>query len=184
MNTNNKNRVCPVEHARVLDRSFRKLLQNPKKILKPYIINGMKVLDFGCGPGFFTLKIAKMVGKTGKVIAADLQQGMLDKLKLKIQNSDFENIISLYKTPLDKIGLSEKFDFILIFYVLHEVPDQFAFLKEVKTLLKSSGKILIAEPKFRVSKEDFANEISLITRIGFEIIEEPKIFYSRSIVIK
>lgn len=48
-----KNRVCPVELAGSLDNKIRKWFQNPQKILAPYIKEGMKVLDIGCGPGFF-----------------------------------------------------------------------------------------------------------------------------------
>ena len=72
--------VCPSRHAGSLDNSFRRWLQNPQKILAPYIKEGMTVLDVGCGPGFFSVEIAKMVGKNGKVISADLQDGMLEKV--------------------------------------------------------------------------------------------------------
>jgi len=63
-------RVCPVEIAGGLDNSLRRLFQNPKRILKPYIKDGMTVLDLGCGPGFFSVEIAKMMNGTGSVIAA------------------------------------------------------------------------------------------------------------------
>ena len=56
-------RVCPVEKADRLDTRIRRWLQNPQKILKPYIKEGMTVLDFGCGPGFFSVDMAQMVGR-------------------------------------------------------------------------------------------------------------------------
>jgi len=74
------NNICPVEKAGGLDNSIRKILQHPRKILRPYIKEGMSVLDLGCGPGYFSLEIAKLLNESGKVIAADLQQGMLDKV--------------------------------------------------------------------------------------------------------
>jgi len=46
------NRVCPVERAGVLDHRIRRWLQDPQKILRPYVEEGMTVLDIGCGPGF------------------------------------------------------------------------------------------------------------------------------------
>jgi len=58
-----RNRVCPVELAGSLDNKIRRWLQNPQKILDPYVKEGMKVLDLGCGPGFFSTAMAKMVGK-------------------------------------------------------------------------------------------------------------------------
>ena len=76
MSDGNK-RVCPVERAGSLDNRFRRWLQDPRKILSPHIKEGMTVLDLGCGPGYFTIDIAQMVGKSGRVIAADLQEGML-----------------------------------------------------------------------------------------------------------
>ncbi len=91
-----KHRVCPVERAGTLDSSVRRWLHNPEKILKPYIHEGMAVLDIGCGPGAFTIDIAQMVGKSGRVIAADLQEGMLQKLREKIQGTALEERITLH----------------------------------------------------------------------------------------
>ena len=179
-----KNIICPVERAGILDLGFRKLFQNPKKILKPYITNGMTVLDVGCGPGFFSIEIAKMVGDTGKVIASDLQDGMLQKLKAKINNTSLNDIIYLHKCQNNTIGLKEKVDFILVFYMLHEVPDQFGFLSEIKILLNPKGKVLIVEPGFHISKKDFENSIELSKKIGFKKIEDPKVFMSRTAVLK
>jgi len=65
--------VCPVEKAGILDNRLRRLVQDPKIILKPYLKEGMIALDVGCGPGYFSLDMARMVGKTGRVIACDLQ---------------------------------------------------------------------------------------------------------------
>jgi len=81
---NRNNRVCPVEIAGSLDNRIRRWIQNPVKVLGPYIEKGMVVLDMGCGPGFFSIDMAQMVGKSGRVIVADLQEGMLQKKRLKI----------------------------------------------------------------------------------------------------
>src|SRR5690606_36681330 len=84
-------RVCPVACAGTLDGVFRRWLQSPRRILSPYIREGMTVLDFGCGPGFFTVTMAELVGPTGHVIAADLQEGMLDLLESRIRGSRLES---------------------------------------------------------------------------------------------
>ena len=184
MDANRKNRICPVEQAGALDFNLRKLVQNPKKILKPYINDGMTVLDLGCGPGFFTIEIAKLVGNSGKVIAADLQEGMLEKLKQKIQNTKFKDVIKLHKCQSDKIASSEKVDLVLVFYMLHEVPNQINFLQDIKTLLKPNGKVFIVEPKFHVSNDDFQKLINILIQTGFYIVEKPKIFFSRALIAK
>ncbi len=66
--------VCPAEFAGSLDNPLRRLIHNPRKILEPYIRKGMNVLDLGCGPGYFTGELARLVGEglpvTGYRLAA------------------------------------------------------------------------------------------------------------------
>jgi ubiquinone/menaquinone biosynthesis C-methylase UbiE len=182
--SNEKNkRICPVEYAGGLDNSIRRLLQNPEKILKPYIHEGMTVLDLGCGPGFFTIEIAKMLKDSGKVIAADLQEGMLEKVTKKIKGTELEQRILIHKCQEDRIGVTENMDFVLVFYMIHEVPDQDNLLRELKSILKPEGKIFIIEPKFHVSKKSFEEMINKIKDIGFEIIDRPKVFISRAALL-
>lgn len=121
-------RVCPIEKAAGLDNKIRRWFQNPRKILSPYIRHGMTVLDMGCGPGFFTIDIAELVGQTGRVIAVDLQDGMLEKLRAKIKGTESERRIVLHQCNESTIGIIERIDFVLAFYVVHEIPDQEFFL--------------------------------------------------------
>ena len=184
MKVEKKHRVCPVEHAGVLDFIFRKWIHDPKKILQPYIKEGMTVLDLGCGPGFFILDMARLVGKTGRVIAADLQEEMLAMVREKIQDTPEAGRVKYHLCRPEATGLSEKFDFILIFYMLHEVPDQAAFLKEIGSLLKPGGKVLIAEPKWHVSADDFLQSGAIMKQAGFAVSTEPRILFSRTIVVQ
>jgi ubiquinone/menaquinone biosynthesis C-methylase UbiE len=182
--SNEKNkRICPVEYAGGLDNSVRRLLQNPRKILKPYIHQGMTVLDLGCGPGFFSIEIAKMLKDTGKVIAADLQEGMLEKVNKKIKGTELEQRITIHKCQDDRIGVAENVDFVLVFYMIHEVPNQNNLLKELESILKPEGKVFIIEPKFHVSKKSFEEMINKAKDIGFEIVDRPKVFISRTVLL-
>jgi ubiquinone/menaquinone biosynthesis C-methylase UbiE len=182
MSEEDKNRVCPVELAGGLDNSIRRFLQNPKRILRPYISGGMTVLDFGCGPGFFTIEIAKMLDGGGKAIAADLQDGMLEKVKNKIKGTQLEQIIRLHKCESDKIGIAEEVDFILAFYVIHEVPDKKRLFEEFNSILKPGGRILIIEPNFHVSKSAFSDMLGIMENSGLKVIERPKSFMNRAIL--
>jgi ubiquinone/menaquinone biosynthesis C-methylase UbiE len=177
------NRVCPVGLTWVLDNFLRRWIHNPRKIFKGLVKEGMTVLDVGCGPGVFSVAMAEMVGKNGKVIAADLQDGMLEKVKSKLNESN-KAIIKLHKCQEDKIGVAEKVDFVLVFYVLHEVPSQEGFLREVKSILKPGGRVLIIEPNFHVTKEAFEQSISTAKSVGFQRENGPKVFGSRSVVLK
>jgi len=176
-------RVCPVEHAWGLDNIFRKGIHNPKKILGECVKDGMVVLDVGCGSGLFSVEIAKMVGDSGHVIAADLQAGMLKRLKSKIQGKELEERIKLHKCEECKIGLSEKVNLVLAFYMVHEVPDQETFLEEIKSILKPNGTFFIIEPGFHVSKQAFEETIKKAVAIGFKPVKKPKVFLSRAMVL-
>jgi ubiquinone/menaquinone biosynthesis C-methylase UbiE len=182
---NERNRVCPVELAHSLDNTLRGWLQNPKKILAPYIQEGMIVLDVGCGPGFFSFELAKMVGRNGKVISADLQEGMLQKLHDKIKGTELEERVSLVHCDKDKINVQEKVDFILAFYMVHEIIDKNSFFKELKNILSEKGQFLIVEPKiFHVSQKEFDATVNLAKNNGFKIYQGPKLPLSWSAILK
>ncbi len=177
-------RVCPVALSGSLDNSIRRWLQNPEKILRPYIKEGMTVLDVGCGPGFFSLEMARMVGKSGRVIAADMQEGMLQIVKEKVKGTELEERILLHKCGEDNIGVSEPVDFVLLFYMVHEVPNKEHFFNEIRTILKPQGQVLIVEPPFHVSKSAFEETIRIATDAGLIVIERPKMFFSRAVLLK
>lgn len=178
------NHVCPITRAGWLDIRFRRWIQNPQKILGPYIEEGMTVLDMGCGPGFFSIDMARMVGKSGRVIASDLQEGMLEKLRDKIKGTQLEKRIILHKCEENKIGISEDVDLILAFYMVHELPNQEEFFHEIGSMLKSNGKVLIVEPLFHVSKAAFEETIGKARDAGFTPVERPRVFFSKTVILK
>lgn len=181
---NHKNPICPVESAWYLDNGIRRWLQNPRKILRPFIGQGMTVLDIGCGPGFFAMEMAHMVGSSGCVIAVDLQQGMLQKLKIKIQGTDLEERIVLHRPEEDRIGISKKVDFALCFYLIHELPSPEKFFSELKNLLKPKGLVFIAEPSFHVSKKAFEETVRKAEKAGFMATSGWEVFLSKTMILK
>ncbi len=176
-------RVCPVERAGALDTRLRRWLQDPQKILSPYIRAGMTVLDLGCGPGFFSTELARLVGENGRVIASDLQQGMLDKVREKIRGTELEQRITLHKCEEDRIGLDEPVDFVLAFYVVHEIPDQDRFYHEVASLLSEGGSVLVVEPPFHVSKKKFAASLERAREAGLAPGPGPWMFLCRTALL-
>lgn len=178
-------RVCPVELAGGLDNKVRRWLQDPQKILTPYVREGMTVLDLGCGPGFFSIELAKMVGVSGTVIAADLQEGMLQKLRDRVLGTPLEARIVLHKCAGDRIGVSRTVDLVLAFYMVHEIPDQKAAFKEIGAIIRPGGLFYIVEPKlFHVSKRAFAETLGNAEEAGFTLIETPKVLFSRAAVLR
>ncbi len=178
------NRVCPVEKAGSLDNRIRRWLQNPRRILGSYIEEGMTVLDVGCGPGFFTIELAQMVGKSGRVIASDLQEGMLQKVRNKIRRTELEERVTLHQCSVNKIGVSERVDFVLAFYMVHEVPNKKEFFAEIGAILIPGGRVLIVEPPFHVSKSAFKETVSMARDVGFTDVEGPNVLFSKAVILK
>lgn len=178
--------VCPVELAGILDSRFRRILQNPAKILTPFVRENMHVLDLGCGPGFFTVEMASLVGAKGTVYAVDLQQGMLDRLKAKISTTDLADRIVLHQCQQHGLRLPAKsgFDFILAFYVVHEIHAKDQLFSELAEHLKFNGKILVVEPPFHVSKRNFREMIQLAAQAGLTVTDHPKILFSKTALLE
>ena len=175
--------VCPWWFASFLDNRVRKLLHDPEKVLGKYIQKGQTVVDIGCGPGLFSIGMAKLVGENGKVIAVDIQDKMLERLKRKIERLELTNI-KIHKARPDRIGISEKVDFALAFYMVHEVPDNTKFFSEVVSILKPKSKFLVVEPKLHVSTSAFNNTVEIACSCGLEPVSEPKVRFSRAVVFE
>jgi ubiquinone/menaquinone biosynthesis C-methylase UbiE len=165
-----------------IDPPFRRWFHDPQKIVGPYIKPGMTVLDVGCGVGWFSIPMAKMVGDHGKVVAIDLQQQMLDMLRRRVERAGVAARIELHKCEQDRLAVHAEADFALIFAMLHEVPDPERLLGEVHACLKSAGKLLLAEPPFHVPGKKFADEAAVAEKVGFQIVDQPRIRWCRAIV--
>ena len=172
--------ICPWWLAYTFDNPIRRLIHKPRKMLSPYVKEGMRVMDVGCGMGFFSIGMAEMVGNNGRVIAVDLQQQMLDVMLKRAKRAGLADRISAHRCEPDKIGILEKVDFILTFWMVHEVPDQKDFFSELGAILTSGGKILMAEPKMHVSAEDIANTIEIAQSTGLRLQDQPAIRLSHT----
>lgn len=177
-------RICPVEDSGKLDSRIRGWFQSPRKILAPHIQDGMTALDVGCGPGFFSIEMTRLVGPSGRVIAADLQDGMLEKVANKVRGTALADRITLHQCQDDKIGVSEMVDFVLAFYVVHELPDQEQFFTEMHAITSPGGRVLIGEPPFHVSKKAFGQTTQKAKYAGFDLMERPNVFFSQTMLLQ
>jgi ubiquinone/menaquinone biosynthesis C-methylase UbiE len=157
------------------------VVHNPAKIFGPYVRPGMTVLDVGCGAGFTTIALARLVGEEGQVVAVDLQQEMLDMLERRAARANLTHRIRLHKCQADALGVEGQYDFVNAFWMVHEVPDIPGFLAETSSLLRPGGHLLVAEPLFHVSSEDLEKVIELAENIGLSVSARPRITFSRSV---
>ena len=179
-----KMRVCPWWLAYFFDNPLRRLFQKPEEILSPYLKEGMSSLDIGCGMGFYSIAMAKIVGPQGKIISVDLQQEMLDILLKRAKRAGVSERIRPNLAKRGDIGVNEKAHFALTMWMVHEVPDKERFLGQVKACLMEKGKFLLAEPKMHVSASDFNRTLTIAETVGLKVVGRPKVGLSHAAVFE
>ena len=181
------NRVCPVWMGYFLSCPLRKIFQNPKKILSPYVKEGMTVLDFGSAMGFFSLPLCEMVGLQGRVICVDIQQKMIESLRKRASKAGLlERIETRICTSnsFDLDDLEDKIDFVLASAVIHEVPEPAILFSKIYKIMKSTGKFLVIEPSGHVSGKNFDNTILNARKSGFIVVDRPIVRKSHAALLE
>ncbi|OFY47383.1 MAG: hypothetical protein A2Y87_09215, partial [Bacteroidetes bacterium RBG_13_46_8] len=147
-----KQHVCPVWLGYTFILPFRKYQHDPQKILTPHVKEGMTVMDYGCAMGYFSIPLAQMTGVKGTVYCVDIQEKMLAKLQKRAAKYNVSDVIKPLQAGKDfnPDELLEKLDFVLLFAVVHEVPDKNQLFQDFYKMLKPGGSILFAEPKWHV----------------------------------
>lgn len=176
--------VCPSWLYFTLSTHFRRWVHDPEKIFKAYVRQGHTAIDIGCGPGFFTLGLAGLVGIKGKVIAVDIQKESIDIVSKKIKGTRYEKSVRPVFSDGSEISVKDKVDFALTFWMLHEVPDKKGILNQVKGLMKTGALYLLVEPIIHVSEKTFLEEVEMARACGMELIDSPKIGFSRAALFK
>lgn len=175
--------VCPWQLTPLIDNRLRPLIHNPQKLFAPYVARGMTVLDVGCGAGFASLGLARLVGEEGLVIAADLQPKMLSIVEERARKAGLSDRVRIHLCSAGSIGLREELDFAVAFFMAHEVPDVRAFLEEIFMLLRTGGRFFITEPKIHVGLRAFRQIMREAQVIGFEIAERPSVRFGRTVLL-
>jgi ubiquinone/menaquinone biosynthesis C-methylase UbiE len=179
-----ENHVCPWWLAYTFDNPFRRFFHKPDQMFAQYVKRGMTVADIGCGMGYFSIGLAKILKGNGKVISVDLQKKMLEVLEKRAKSAGVFDSIQPHLSKKDDIGLIEPIDFALTFWMVHEIPEKTGFLQQIYAALKNAGLLLIAEPKFHVSRSQFEEEKDIARQVGFVIKQEPKITFSHSVLFE
>lgn len=175
--------VCPWWLAYAFDNPLRQLIHNPEKMLAGLIKRGDTVLDVGCGMGHFSIAMAKRVGEEGLVISADIQREMLERVRRRASRRGLLNRIRLHPCEPSGIGLNEKVDFALAFWMVHEVPNTMSFLHEVGTLLRPESCFLLVEPKLHVSASRFQGIVDVAVKAGLKTVSRMKVHLSRAVLL-
>lgn len=172
-------------HLLVYPDWFRRLHQRPGRFLGELARPGMTAADIGCGLGFYAIEMARMVGQNGRVIAIDFQTEMLRATARKARKAGVGERVEIVQCAQDDLMISERVplgqvDFALSMWVAHEVPDRERFFEQIRRMLKSEGRYLLAEPKFHVGNQLYRAICSDAEGAGLKRISEPPVGASRA----
>jgi ubiquinone/menaquinone biosynthesis C-methylase UbiE len=164
-----------------LTRESRQREEDCKTLLAALKIKpGDTVCDLGCGNGFYSLKIAKLVGEKGRVIAVDIQREMLELLKEGAAAEKITNIEPVLGTTVDPRLKPGSIDLVLLVDVYHEFSHPEEMLAAIRKSLKPTGRVALAEfraedpkvpikPLHKMSKAQIMKEFP---PNGFKLVEE------------
>ena len=122
------------------------LFHTPAKKLDDFgIEEGMIIVDYGCGPGRYIERASKLVGASGRVYAADVQEMAVAAVKKKMSKLNLTNVepvmVDEYSCPIE----SHIADMIYALDMFHSVNDSTAFLKELHRIIKNDGVLIIED---------------------------------------
>ena len=163
-------RICPWYLGYLLASPLRRILENPEAMLRPHVRPGMTVLEPGCGMGFFSLPLARLVGAEGRVVCVDLQQRMIDGLRRRARKAGVLDRVETAVCSSHDLGIGEwagRIDLALVIHVVHEVPDADRFLRQIHAALRPGGTLVIIEPKGHVTPGQFEETLALAEAVGF-----------------
>jgi len=175
--------VCPWWLIGLFDNPLRRIIQNPERIFSGLVKPGGTVADIGCGMGYFTVPLARLVGPEGRVLAIDLQEKMLAGVRRRAARAGVGGRVQSCQATPAGLGVAGPVDFVLTFWMVHEVPDQERFLQEVRTLLRPGGGTwLLAEPPIHVTQAMFDRTVAVARSVGFTPLSRPRIGFSRAVL--
>ena len=179
-------RVCPWWIGYFLASPVRRLWQDPRAIVSPFVREGMVVLEPGPGMGFFTLELARLVGPEGRVVAVDVQPRMLSALRRRAERRRLAGRIDARLAGPDGMALGDlaaRVDFVLAMAMVHEVPDPARFFGEIAAAMKPGAKLLLAEPRGHVDVPAFAATLELAAAHGLGVVGRPVIAASHAALL-
>lgn len=125
---------------------------DPDKIVQEFDIKkGDKVADFGCGAGYFTICMAKIVGDDGKIYAFDVLKTALESVENKAKSErtkgllNIETIWSNLETPGGSKLEDEFVDLVLLANILFQSSKKADIIKEAKRVVKKGGKMIVID---------------------------------------
>ncbi len=137
------------------------------------IRSGMTVADIGSGEGYYTVRLAERVGRAGRVLAEDIDEGALDRLAQRVIREELDNVSVKLGTPDDPKLPDNSFDRIFMVHMYHEVSEPYAFLWRLRPALREGGQVIVVDIDRPTDQHGIAPQLLFceFQQIGFRLVE-------------
>src|SRR5215210_821094 len=106
---------------------------------------GMSVADVGAGEGYYTVRLARVVGHKGRVLAEDILPDVRDALSDRVQRESLDNVAVKLGTPDNPMLPAQSFDRVFLVHMYHEVESPYAFLWHLRESVKPDGLVVVVD---------------------------------------
>jgi ubiquinone/menaquinone biosynthesis C-methylase UbiE len=177
--------MTPREHypwwfAYTFDNALRRVVQDPERILTPYLKPGMHAMDVGCGMGFLAIAMAKLVGPSGRVTAVDVSGPLLRVLGRRADSAGVAGRIRTIQCYAEQLNVPKPVDFVGAFYSMHAVDNRQQAATRMAASLAPGGRLLLVEPKLHVSRKTFTRLVDAFRAVGLAESASPRVRFSHA----
>jgi len=171
--------LAVVAPATANDDSRRDERLQPERVMDAIGIRpGMVVGEAGAGRGYFTFKLARRVGPTGKVYANDIDREALDHVRQVCRDEGIGNIETVVGEVEDPLFPVSGLELVMLVYALHDFSRPVAFLQNLKKYLKPNGTVVILDqdPESSGDNHFLARQrlVELLTESGYELARDER----------
>jgi ubiquinone/menaquinone biosynthesis C-methylase UbiE len=169
------------EYVSKMEDPSRAEWQKPDEVVRVLgLRKGQVAGDVGAGPGYFSLRLARAVGESGHVYAAEVEPRILTVLRERVRDSGARNLSPVLSLRDDALLPAAGCDLVLIVDTYHHFPDGPAYLRKLARALKPGGRIANVDfhkrelpvgppPEHKVTREDFLADA---TAAGLRVVDE------------
>ena len=178
--------TCPVWLGHLLASPVRRLIENPNKLVLSLLKPTDRVLELGPALGYFTLPIAEALGPTGRLVSVEVQEGMLRRLRKRLEKRGLADRVELRLCTHEDLGLAGQqamFDLVLALHVVHETLAPAATMTTLASCMKAGGHLLLVEPSGHCPPEVFRSEVAAAERAGLVRTPHPRCEGRKNLVL-
>jgi ubiquinone/menaquinone biosynthesis C-methylase UbiE len=138
--------VSPIVSPRYSNEDARDSVKEAQTVMKlADLAAGMYVADIGAGEGYYTVRLAPLVGRQGRVLAEDIVPQTRDNLAARVQREKLDNVAVRLGKENDPLLPGHSFDRIFMIHMYHEIERPSEFLWHVRDALKPGGRVVVVD---------------------------------------